>query len=125
MVAIEPRDGAWATSRKSVLGRVEPQPEMVRMDRLGRRVRDSVRERWIVVDEGCWLPGRGLRHNERLDVESPDELLLTFALGVGLDVALVPREAKRPVGNLNHEEIKLRLRGKPTHVDIHMLDRPL
>ena len=80
------------------------------MDRLGRRIRGSIREGRPVVLDGGFLAGRRLRDDERLDVEASDELLMTSSLRVGLDVALVPRQSKGRIGDLDHEEIELRVR---------------
>jgi len=70
-----------------------------------------------------WPPG-GLRYYESLDVEAPHEKLVALSLSIGLDVALIPSQAKRRIGNLDHKEIKLSIRWKPPYVDGHHLDRP-
>ena len=77
------------------------------------------------MHDGCFLAGRRLRDDEGLDVEAPDEFLVAFSLVVGLDVTLIPRQAKGRIGDLDHEEIELRVRRQPTHVHVHMLDRSL
>ena len=68
---------------------------MERVDRGGRRVQVGIRERRLVVhDRGrnyAW------RDDERLDAEAADEVLVALSLAIGLDIALVPRQAKGPV----------------------------
>ena len=68
-----------------------------------------------------WLAAGGLRYYECLDVEAPHEKLMTLSLSIGLDVALIPSQAKRRIGNLDHKEIKLSIRWKPLYVDVHLL----
>ena len=74
--------------------------------------------------DGSWLAAGGLRYYECLAVEAPHEKLVTLSLTIGLDVALIPSQAKRRIGNLDHKEIKLGIRWKPLYVDGHHLNRP-
>jgi hypothetical protein len=78
----------------------------------------------LTVYVGSWLALGGLRYYECLDAEAPHEKLVTFSLIIGLDVALIPSQAKRRIGNLDHKEIKLGIRWKPPYVDGHHLNRP-
>ena len=48
--------------------------------------------------DGSWLAAGGLRYYECLDVEAPHEKLVTLSLSIGLDVALIPSQAKRRIG---------------------------
>ena len=73
---------------------------------------------------GSWLASRGLRYYECLDVEAPHEKLMTLSLPIGLDVALIPSQAKRRIGILDHKEIKLPIRWKPPYIDGHHLNGP-
>jgi hypothetical protein len=57
------------------------------------------------VHDGGWLSCRGLRYDESLDIEAPDETLVSLPLIIGLYVTLIPSQAERRIGNLNHEEI--------------------
>src|SRR5262245_12234986 len=76
-----------------------------------------------MYDGGCLASGR-LRYYVCLDAEAPHEKLVTFSLIIGLNVALIPSQAKRGIGNLDHKEIKLGIRWKPLYVDGHVLNRP-
>ena len=78
----------------------------------------------VDVYDRSWLAGGGLRYYECLDVEASHEKLVTLSLSIGLDVALIPSQAKRRIGILDHKEIKLPIRWKPTYVDGHHLNRP-
>ena len=75
VVTIESSDCPRTTGRNSVLWRVEPQAEMVRVHRFGSRVQRSIWERWLIVHDRRLLAARRLRHDERLDVEAADESL--------------------------------------------------
>jgi hypothetical protein len=68
------------------------------------------------VYDGSRLAGGRLRYYECLDAETPHEKLVTLSLSIGLDVALIPSQAKRRIGILDHKEIKLRVRWKPPYV---------
>ena len=74
--------------------------------------------------DGSWLAAGGLRYYECLDVEAPHEKLVTLSLIIGLDVALIPSQAKRRIGKLDHKQIKLSMRWKPSYVDGHHLNPP-
>ena len=74
--------------------------------------------------DGSCLAAGGLRYYECLDVEAPYEKLMTLSLSIGLDVALIPSQAKRRIRILDHKEIKLSTRWKPPYVDGHHLNRP-
>jgi hypothetical protein len=78
----------------------------------------------LIVYDGSWLAAGGLRYYECLAVEAPHEKLVTLSLIIGLDVALIPSQAKRRIRNLDHKEIKLGMRWKPPYVDGHHLNRP-
>jgi hypothetical protein len=78
----------------------------------------------LIVYNGSWLAAGGLRYYECLDAEAPQETLVTLSQIIGLDVALIPSQAKRRIGNLDHKEIKLGIRWKPLYVDGHLLNRP-
>ena len=74
--------------------------------------------------DGSWLAAGGLRYYECLDVEAPHEKLVTLSLIIRVDVALIPSQAKRRIGNLDHKQIKLSMRWKPPYVDGHHLNTP-
>ena len=74
--------------------------------------------------EGSYLAAGGLRYDECLDVEAPQETPVSPPQTTGRDVALIPSQAKRRIGNLDHKEIKLGIRWKPLYVDVHLLSIP-
>ena len=76
------------------------------------------------MHDRSWLAGGGLRYYECLDVEAPHEKLVTLSLTIGLDVALIPSQAKRRIGILDHKQIKLCVPWEPPYVDDHRLNRP-
>src|SRR5262249_14231663 len=78
----------------------------------------------LIVYDGSWLTAGGLRYYECLDVKATPEPFVTPSLSIGLDVALIPSQAKRRIWNLDHKEIKLGIRWKPLYVDGHVLNRP-
>jgi hypothetical protein len=65
----------------------------------------AYRRRLVVHDGRVIAAGRD---DERLDAEAPDEALAPVPGVVGLDVALVPGQAKGRVWNLDDEEVELR-----------------
>src|SRR5262245_24350139 len=108
VIAIE-RSGTAGTPGVRAINRgVEPQSEMISMDRL----RDGIARRGLLVQNAvrsrCWNGSRG--HDERLDIEPAKEFPLTSSVGVGLDITLVPRHTKRPARLLNDKEIEFCLR---------------
>jgi hypothetical protein len=54
-----------------------------------------------------------LRDDERLLVETTEEAFMAFAIGVGLDVALIPRHAERRPGFWMTKKSKSVLGGRP------------
>ena len=123
MLAIEPSHGVRAAGRDGSIRRSEPEPEVERVDRLRRRVLVRVRERRLIMHDGGRLVPRGLRDDERLDVEASPESLVPFAVLVSLDVALIPGQTERGRGQLKHEEIEFRVRRQPRDVYVHPLYR--
>ena len=65
------------------------------------------------MHDGSWLAAGRLRYYECLDAEAPHEKLVTLSVSIGLDVALIPSQAKRRIWNLDHKEIKRGIRWKP------------
>ncbi|MBO0721694.1 MAG: hypothetical protein J2P41_12775 [Blastocatellia bacterium] len=94
---------------------------MKRVDRLGCRVHGCVRERLLVVHDGSRLAAGGLRHDESLNIEAAEKLLMPLSILIGLDVALVPGQAERRIGKLEHKEIELSIRGETFHINAHQL----
>ena len=50
--------------------------------------------------DGSWLAAGGLRYYECLDVEAPQKTPVTPPQSTGLDVALIPSQAKRRIGKI-------------------------
>src|SRR5215813_10430403 len=61
VVAVESGHGPRTARVRGIRGRVEPQTQMERMDRLGRRIRVSIREWRLVVHDGSFLVAWRLR----------------------------------------------------------------
>ena len=85
---------------------------MISVNRRRWRIRGSIRERLIEVRGRCGSGSRG--DDERLDIKASDEPFESDAVAVGLDVTLIPGEAKRCFGYLDHEKVEVRVwRGDP------------
>ena len=90
---VESSNGGGTASIVCVLRRVEPQAQMVSMDRFSFRARRPIRKpigRHIVKHYRRWHVTWGLRHNEGLDIEPSDEPAVADAVSVGLNITLVP-----------------------------------
>src|SRR5215472_17035498 len=94
VLPVESSNGARTASILCVLRRVEPQAQMVSMDRFSCRTRRPIRipiGRHIVKHYRRWHVTWRLRHDEGLNIEPADEPLMANAILVGLDITLVPR----------------------------------
>ena len=90
---VESSNGVRTVGIFCVLRRVEPQTQMVSMDRFSCRTRRPIRKpigRHIVKHYRRWHVTWGLRHDEGLDIEPSNEPLMADAVPVGLDITLVP-----------------------------------
>src|SRR6185369_12841247 len=105
MVPVKGGHRARAACCYCIRRRVEPQPEVKGMDRVEGRVERGIREGRLVMHDGSWHTAG--RDDEGLNAETADKLLVAFPVIIRLDIALVPRQAKRGIGHLNHEEIEL------------------
>src|SRR4029077_7258121 len=99
---------------------VEPQTHMVKLDRISRWIRRSIRKRLVV--EHNRGRRRARRHYKGLYAETTDEDFMTDALAIGLDIALVPGKAKRCLRYLDDEEIKVSVRRQPRYYNVHDFD---
>src|SRR5215469_18609029 len=93
VLPVESSNGVRTARVLCVLRRVEPQTQMVSMDRFSFRTRRPVWKpvgRHIVKHYRRWHVSWRLRHNEGLDIEPSDELAVPDAVPVGLDITLVP-----------------------------------
>ena len=62
-------------------------------------------------------------HNEGSDLEAADKVADRYAMCVGEHIPHVPGKAKGTRGNLNNEQIEIRVLGQPRHLDMHVLDQ--
>ena len=76
-----------------ILGRVEPEAEVKRVQRVGHRIDARVRKR-VVVHQRSRHRG-SLRDDEGLFVETADEASVTFAVVISLDISLIPGQSER------------------------------
>jgi TolB-like protein len=118
VLAIERRHPAGAAVMLRVVGRVEPKAQMVGLYRRSRRVLCCIREWRIVEDERCLRDTGG--NDECLDAEAPPKVLECIAIIVGFDVPLIPRQPKRCVGYLNHEEVEIGIGWQTARVNKHV-----
>ena len=81
--------GIFGTCLRRVLRVVEPQTQVVKLDRISDGIHRGIRKRWVVEHERS-VGGRCLRNDESLDTEPTDEPFMTDAILVGLNIALVP-----------------------------------
>jgi hypothetical protein len=84
---------------------------MVGLHRAGCRILRCIRERRIVEDERRRRDTGS--NDEGLNAKAPPKMLDSVAVSVGLDISLIPREAKRRVRNLDHEEVETGIGGRP------------
>ena len=64
------------------------------------------------------------RHNEGLDAEAANEIGYPSALVIGREVALVPRQAKGRIAQLDYESIELRLWRQTGRFQVHHFNIP-
>src|SRR5215469_6177305 len=90
---------------------------MERVDRGSRRIDGCVNRMYdrSRTDSGC--------HDKGLSAEAANKVAYTSSSAVGLDVTLIPREAKRCIRQLNHEEVELCVWRQANHFDMHVLHR--
>ena len=87
MRAAERGRGVWAADTSCIGRRLEPKTQMVGLDRVERRVLRRIRD-WAGED---YRRRRGTRRNdEGLYAEPADERTVTYAVSVGLYIALIP-----------------------------------
>src|SRR5215813_11271865 len=90
------------------------------VNRRSLRILVGVWEWWLIVHDRRRRDVR--RYDECLNIEAADELPVAFPVLVGLDVALIPREAKGCIRDLDDEEVELGIWRQPADVDVHLLD---
>src|SRR5262249_42105752 len=108
VLSIKRGHGTQGTHPHRVRGCIEPQTQVVSLDRISRRIRRSIRK-WLAVEHERSRCG-ARRHDKGLYAETTDEDFMTDAVAVGLDIALVPGKAKRCMRYLDDEEIKVSVR---------------
>ena len=110
MVTVEPC-GYGRTTRRHIQRRVEPQAQMIRVNRLRRRILTGIGERRLIVDDR--RRPAALRDDEGLQVEAADEDLLAASVTIRLDIALIPGEAEGRVGELEPKKSNSVFAGSP------------
>ena len=115
VVTIERRDGGRATRSLGFLWGAEPQPKMEGVHRVKGRVRLGVK----VVHLRRVHAARS--NSEQLFAEDASGAHLTLAVVVGIEVCLVPGDAKGAVRLLGYEQLELRVLGRMVDTDIHDL----
>src|SRR6516164_3281131 len=70
--------GVWAACLNCILRVVEPQTQMVKLDRISDGIHRGIRKRRIVEHERS-VSGRCLRNDESLNAKPTDERLMTDA----------------------------------------------
>src|SRR5215218_10276118 len=115
VVTVERRDGARAARILGFLWAAEPQSKMEGVHRGKGRVRLGVK---VVHLRRCHA-ARSKR--EQLFAEDASDAHLTVPLVVGLEVSLVPGDAKGAVRLLGDEQLELRVLGRMVESDIHDL----
>ena len=93
------------TRRRCGNGTVEPHPQVVGLDRIGRRVHRRIREGSRGELVRCWTHTRG--HDERLSTKATDKVPDPYPGAIGQDIALIPAETKGFIGKLAHEKVKV------------------
>ena len=92
------------------------------MNRAGFRVAARVREWCISEHDRRWAATR--RHNKCLNTETANKVPNPFPVRTGIEVTLVPGEAKGLIGELDHKKIEPCTCWKPAYFHVHELDRP-
>src|SRR5262245_65525883 len=106
MRTVKRSHGGRAASFLGISRTVEPQPEMIHLDWVSRRIQTCVGE-WSVENNRCRsTPGR---HNKGLYAETADKSAMAIAMPVGFDIALVPGHSKRRLWNLDDEKVEVGL----------------
>jgi hypothetical protein len=90
VLSVEGCDDVWATCFYHVLWVVEPEAEMIELDRVCCGVVRCIRGTPWVVERVVWSGSNAGRHDERFNIETADELAVAFTVPVGLDIPLVP-----------------------------------
>ena len=104
--------GIWAACINRVVRVVEPQTQVVKLDRISRGIGCRIRKLWVV--ERCRSGSGGWgRNDESLDTEPTYEPFMTDAIPVRLNIALVPGKAKWRLRYLDHKEIKVSVGRQP------------
>src|ERR1700730_17728385 len=123
VVAIEGCRVTWTSNIRCIGWGVEPQPNVIGVDRSW----DS----WIHASGGSIFRVHGLRHNsltrrdyECLDAEAADKIPNAVSVSIGHDVALVPRQTKRFIWDLDDKEIVVGLLPQPRHLHVEVFNGP-
>ena len=117
MVAVERRRRGRAVGRCSIVGVGEPQSHVINLNRSGG---------WIagrVVGKHGRRWRRARRVNERLAAEDAGEISDSMAAIIRDNVALIPNQPERRVGDLKEKRRELRVCRKVEYFHVHVLNR--
>src|SRR5262249_9411115 len=116
VIAVEGRRAVSASCRGTIRRVTEPHTEMVGVDRRGHGIRHRIDARVRLrrrVDR--------LRDDKCLAAEDPHKLSTSTSVLVGVDITLIPGQAKGPRWDLQHEEREGCMRRQPLDLDAHPL----
>src|SRR5262252_11113563 len=119
VLTVEGRHCRGTACRLRGFRRAEPEAKMVHLYRVKWGVQAGIRK-WSIENNRGRRTAR--RHGERLDTEPANEHLMAAPVFIGLDVALIPGDAKRRLGDLDDKQIELRFGRQSLHGDVHKLD---
>src|SRR5947209_2832350 len=122
MVSIKGSDSAGAPCLDSVVPGVKPDAEVEHVHRGEYWVQTGIRERSMSVHDRRRPAARGM--GERLVAEYTGEPAAASPAFVGLDITLIPSDAKRRFRKLEHKDGEGRVGGTALHRHIHVLVRP-
>jgi hypothetical protein len=89
---------------------------MISLNWVRHRILSGVGYPFRIVERIGRSRSHTLGNDESFDAESADELAVSNTIFIGIDIALIPGQAKRLVRHLNHEQVEVGVRGSPQTV---------
>src|ERR1700736_5044120 len=123
MLPVKRSDRGRAARFHDILRIVEPQAQMISLNRVRHRILKGVWNTIRIVKRIARSRSHAWRHDEGFDTESADELTVAYTIFISLDIALVPRKAKRLVRHLNHEQVEVGVGWQSPHFYFHDFNR--
>ena len=97
---------------------------MIDLDRVSRRILGGIWNPFRIVERIGRSRSDARSHDKGFDVESADEFPVAKAIFIGLNVALVPGQAKRrPIRHLDDKQVKVGVGWQSPHFDFHDFNR--